>query len=146
MYPVGTISEDAAKLIRTTRHALDEAIKLCKPGALFRDIGKAIEPIARANGCSVIRQYTGHGIHELFHCAPTVLHYAKNKAIGTMRPGMTFTIEPMVNLGPSWELEHWPDNWTAVTADGRYSAQFEDTLLITNDGVEVLTAGKATGV
>ncbi|KDQ20353.1 hypothetical protein BOTBODRAFT_27776 [Botryobasidium botryosum FD-172 SS1] len=143
-YPVGAISEDAAKLIRTTRHALDEAIKLCKPGALFRDLGKAIEPIARANGCSVIRQYTGHGIHELFHCNPNIPHYAKNKAIGTMKPGMTFTIEPMINLGPSWELEHWPDNWTAVTADGRYSAQFEDTLLITNDGVEVLTAGKAT--
>jgi len=145
-YPVGTISEDSVKLIRTTRHSLDEAIKLCKPGALFRDLGKTIEPIARANGCAVIRQYCGHGIHELFHCDPNVPHYAKNKAIGTMKPGMTFTIEPMVNLGSSWELEHWPDNWTAVTADGKRSAQFEETLLITNDGVEVLTAGKPSSV
>ncbi|KAI0646966.1 methionine aminopeptidase [Trametes meyenii] len=139
-YPVGRVDEESQKLMRTARKSLDEAIKLCKPGALFRDLGKAIEPVARANGCSVVRQYCGHGINDLFHCAPNVPHYAKNKAVGTMKPGMCFTIEPMINLG-SWDLEHWPDDWTAVTIDGKRSAQFEETLLITETGVEVLTAG-----
>ncbi|PPR03780.1 hypothetical protein CVT24_007498 [Panaeolus cyanescens] len=139
-YPVGKIDEDSEKLIRTTRESLDAAIKICKPGALFRDIGKAIEPIARANGCAVVRTFTGHGVNTLFHCPPNIPHYAKNKAVGTMKPGMTFTIEPMLNLGNSWSDVHWPDNWTATTADGRRSAQFEDTLLITETGVEILTA------
>ncbi|KAI3610605.1 methionine aminopeptidase 1 [Moniliophthora roreri] len=138
-YPVGKIDEDSQKLIRTTRESLDAAIKLCKPGALFRDLGKAIEPVARANGCAVVRTYTGHGIHNLFHCAPNVPHYAKNKAVGTMKPGM------MLNLGTNWGEVHWPDNWTATTVDGNRSAQFEETLLITETGVEVLTAGGPSG-
>ncbi|KAF5355562.1 hypothetical protein D9758_006323 [Tetrapyrgos nigripes] len=134
-YPVGQIDEESQKLIRTTRECLDESIKICKPGALIRDIGKTIEPIARANGCSSVRTYTGHGIHELFHAgSPNIPHYAKNKAV--------FTIEPMINLGHNWGEVHWPDNWTATTVDGKRSAQFEETLLITEDGVEVLTAGK----
>ncbi|TFY63982.1 hypothetical protein EVJ58_g2912 [Rhodofomes roseus] len=145
-YPVGRVDDDWKKLVRVTREALDEAIKICKPGALFRDLGKVIEPIARANGCAVVRTYCGHGIHELFHCAPNVPHYAKNKAVGTMKAGMVsrgftvtgsvlttfvqvFTIEPMINLGHNWDLVHWPDNWTATTVDGKPSAQFEDTLL-----------------
>ncbi|CAE6455575.1 unnamed protein product [Rhizoctonia solani] len=141
-YPVGKISEESQKLIRTTRKCLDAAIAICKPGTLFRDLGKTIEPIARAQGCSVVRAYTGHGIHNLFHTVPNITHYAKNKMPGMMKPGMCFTIEPMINLGSSWEVEHWPDNWTAVTVDGKRSAQFEETLLITETGVEVLTAGK----
>jgi len=141
-YPVGRVDDDVKKLMRTARDCLDEAIKLCKPGALFRDLGKTIEPIARANGCAVVRTYCGHGINDLFHCAPNVPHYAKNRAIGTMKPGMTFTIEPMINLGHNWDVAHWPDDWTAVTVDGKPSAQFEETLLITETGVEVLTAGK----
>ncbi|KAK7467109.1 Methionine aminopeptidase 1 [Stygiomarasmius scandens] len=128
-YAVGKIDEESQKLIRTTRECLDEAIKLCKPGALFRDLGKTIEPIARANGCSTVRTYTGHGIHELFHCTPNIPHYAKNKAVGTMKAGMVFTIEPMINLGSNWGEVHWPDNWTASTVDGKRSAQFEETLL-----------------
>jgi methionyl aminopeptidase len=139
-YPVGEIDEESKKLIKTTREALDEAIKICKPGALIRDIGKVIEPICRAQGCSVVRTYTGHGINQLFHTAPNIPHYSKNKAIGSMKPGMVFTIEPMVNLGPNWGEVHWPDAWTATTLDGRRSAQFEETLLITETGVEVLTA------
>ncbi|KAF9040792.1 peptidase M24, structural domain-containing protein [Panaeolus papilionaceus] len=143
-YAVGAIDQDSQKLIRTTREALDAAIKICKPGALFRDIGKAIEPIARANGCSVVRTFVGHGVNELFHCSPNYIpHYAKNKAIGTMKPGMTFTIEPMLNWGSSFADVHWPDNWTATTADGKRSAQFEDTLLITETGVEILTQTKS---
>ncbi|KZT11386.1 methionine aminopeptidase [Laetiporus sulphureus 93-53] len=141
-YPVGHVSEGAQKLMRVTRQCLDEAIKICKPGALFRDLGKIIEPIARGNNCAVVRTYCGHGIHELFHCAPNVPHYSKNKAIGTMKPGMVFTIEPMINLGHNWDVMHWPDEWTATTVDGKLSAQFEDTLLITETGVENLTAGK----
>jgi len=140
-YPVGKIDEDSARLIRTTRQSLDAAIDMCKPGALFRDIGKVIEPIARANGCAVVRTYTGHGINDLFHPAPNIPHYAKNKAVGTMKPGMAFTIEPMLNLGHNWADVHWPDNWTATTVDGKRSAQFEETLLITETGVEVLTKG-----
>jgi methionyl aminopeptidase len=139
-YPVGKISDEDKKLISTTREALDEAIKLCKPGALFRDLGKAIEPVARSNGCSVVRTYYGHGIHELFHTIPNIPHFAKNKAVGTMKPGMVFTIEPMINLGSSWEDTHWPDGWTAVTVSGKKSAQFEETLLITENGVEIITA------
>jgi len=139
-YPVGKIDEDSERLIRTTRESLDEAIKLCKPGALLRDVGKVIDPIARANGCAVVRTYTGHGINDLFHCAPNIPHYAKNKAVGTMKPGMAFSIEPMLNLG-HWADVHWPDNWTATTIDGKRSAQFEDTLLITETGVEILTKG-----
>jgi len=128
--------------MRVTRQALDAAIHICKPGALIRDIGKTIEPIARANGCAVVKTFTGHGVNDLFHGPPNIPHYAKNKAVGTMKPGMVFTIEPMLNLGTSWEEIHWPDNWTATTIDGRRSAQFEETLLITETGVEVLTAGK----
>ncbi|KAJ3998188.1 peptidase M24, structural domain-containing protein [Lentinula boryana] len=145
-YPVGKIDEDSQKLIRTTRESLDAAIKICKPGALIRDIGKTIEPIARANGCAVVRTYTGHGIHELFHCSPNIPHYAKNKAVGTMKTGMIFTIEPMLNLGTNWSEIHWPDNWTATTVDGKRSAQFEETLLITETGVEILTAGRSPSI
>ncbi|KAH9951332.1 methionine aminopeptidase [Amylocystis lapponica] len=141
-YPVGRVDDESKKLMRTTRESLDEAIKLCKPGFLFRDLGKTIEPIARANGCAVIRTYCGHGINELFHCAPNVPHYAKNRAVGTMKPGMTFTIEPMLNLGHNWDQVHWPDDWTATTIDGKRSAQFEETLLVTETGIENLTAGK----
>ncbi|KIJ69432.1 hypothetical protein HYDPIDRAFT_80706 [Hydnomerulius pinastri MD-312] len=141
-YPVGKIDEESAKLIRTTRECLDASIRICKPGALFRDIGKAIEPIARAAGCAVVRTYTGHGVNDLFHTAPNIPHYAKNKAVGTMKPGMCFTIEPMINLGTNWDALHWDDSWTATTIDGKRSAQFEETLLITETGVEVLTAGK----
>ncbi|KAJ7097956.1 peptidase M24, structural domain-containing protein [Mycena belliarum] len=140
-YPVGKIDDESAKLIRTSRECLDKAIELCKPGALFRDIGKIMQPHARSNGCSSVRTYTGHGINTLFHCAPNVPHYAKNKAVGTMKPGMVLTIEPMINLGSNWGDVHWPDNWTATTVDGKRSAQFEETLLITETGVEILTAG-----
>ncbi|KAJ7172509.1 peptidase M24, structural domain-containing protein [Mycena filopes] len=90
-YPVGKIDDESAKLIRTSRECLDKSIEICKPGALIRDVGKIMqvpEPIARSNGCSSVRTYTGHGINTLFHGAPNVPHYAKNKAIGTMKAGM----------------------------------------------------------
>jgi methionyl aminopeptidase len=107
----------------------------------FREPGNVIEPLAKSRGCSVVRTYCGHGINQLFHCVPNVPHYAKNKAVGIAKKGMCFTIEPMVNLG-GWRDKTWPDEWTSTTVDGKLSAQFEHTLLVTDDGVEVLTARK----
>merc|ERR1712086_1052570 len=88
---------------------------------------------------SVVKRYCGHGVGNLFHCAPSIPHYAKNKAVGVMKPGMVFTIEPMINEG-TWQDVTWPDDWTAVTADGKRSAQFEHTMVVTETGIEVLTA------
>ena len=105
----------------------------------FREPGNIIEKHAKSQNCSVIKTYCGHGVHELFHTAPNVPHYAKNKAVGTAKPGMAFTIEPMIALG-SHRDKTWPDDWTSVTVDGRLTAQFEHTLLVTEGGVEVLTA------
>lgn len=90
----------------------------------------------------MVKTYCGHGINTLFHCAPNVPHYAKNKAVNRLKPGMTFTIEPMICLGTGAD-KTWPDDWTSVTKDGKLSAQFEHTLLVTETGVEILTARKA---
>ena len=130
---------DSVRVIETARECLDEAIKLVKPGMAFRDPGNVIEKHAKSKGCSVIRTYCGHGVNSLFHCAPNVPHYAKNKAVGVAKPGITFTIEPMISLG-TYKDKTWPDDWTSVTQDGMRTAQFEHTLLVTEDGVEVLTA------
>jgi methionyl aminopeptidase len=130
---------DSVRLVETARECLDLAIALVKPGMLIRDVGNVIEKHSKSRNCSTVRTYCGHGINTLFHCAPNVPHYAKNKAVGTAKPGMTFTIEPMINLG-SHRDKSWPDDWTSTTSDGQRSAQFEHTLLVTEDGVEVLTA------
>jgi methionyl aminopeptidase len=90
------------------------------------------------NSFSVVKTYCGHGIGDLFHCAPNIPHYAHNKAVGVMKEGMVFTIEPMVNAG-TWRDVMWPDGWTAVTADGKRSAQFEHQIVITADGADILT-------
>ncbi|GAA5953933.1 hypothetical protein JCM3765_000699 [Sporobolomyces pararoseus] len=140
-YPVGSsVSQTNLDVISCARECLDEAIKLCRPGFLFQDVGKTIEMVASKRGFSTNKCYVGHGIHQLFHpCAPNVPHYAGNRFPGTMKVGQTFTIEPMICVGQQKEV-HWPDNWTAATCDGKGSAQFEETLLITPEGVEVLTA------
>jgi len=130
--------QNQKKLVQTTYECLEEAIKIVKPGALYRDIGNVIQKHASKHGFSVVKSYCGHGIGSLFHCAPNVPHYAKNKAVGVMREGHIFTIEPMINTN-TWKDELWPDNWTSVTQDGKRSAQFEHTLLVTSTGVEVLT-------
>jgi methionyl aminopeptidase len=130
---------DAVRVTETARECLDQAIELVKPGTLFREYGNVIEKHAKSNKCGVIRTYCGHGINQLFHCAPNVPHYAKNKAIGQAKPGMCFTIEPMISIG-SYRDKTWPDDWTSTTLDGSLTAQFEHTLLVTEDGVEVLTA------
>ena len=130
---------DSVRVVEAARECLNEAIKLVKPGMAFRDPGNVIEKHAKSKNCSVIRTYCGHGVNSDFHCAPNVPHYAKNKAVGTAKPGMTFTIEPMISLG-SYRDKTWPDDWTSVTSDGSRTAQFEHTLLVTDDGFEVLTA------
>ncbi|KAI9193430.1 peptidase M24, structural domain-containing protein [Polychytrium aggregatum] len=136
---VGNVDDAGRKLVETTRKCLDKAIEMVRPGTLYRDVGNVISKVAEAEGYSVVRSYCGHGINGLFHAAPSVPHYAKNKAVGVMKPGHTFTIEPMISEGV-WQDEQWPDGWTVVTRDGKRSAQFEETLLVTETGVEVLTA------
>uniref|UniRef100_A0A914DZX0 Methionine aminopeptidase n=1 Tax=Acrobeloides nanus TaxID=290746 RepID=A0A914DZX0_9BILA len=132
------VSEDKRKLVQVTYECLQQAIELVRPGVKFRDIGNVIQKHANANGYSVVKRYCGHGIHRLFHTAPNVPHYAKNKAVGVMKAGNTFTIEPMINMGLAGD-DHWPDDWTAVTIDGKPSAQFEQTLLVTETGCDILT-------
>lgn len=136
---IGKCSEDKMKLVRSAHDSMWAAIKHVKPGTLFREFGAHVDKVARSNGHSVVKSYCGHGINEQFHTAPNVPHYKKNKAVGMCKEGMTFTIEPMINMG-TWRDELWPDNWTAVTADGKPSAQFEHTVLVTATGYEVLTA------
>jgi methionyl aminopeptidase len=138
-YLVGAVDADARALVRTSYESLRAAVATVRPGQLYRDVGAPIERVARAGKCSVVTAYVGHGIGTLFHCAPDVPHYKKNKAVGVMKPGHVFTIEPMINRGTHHDLT-WPDDWTSVTRDGKWSAQFEHTLLVTEQGVEVLTA------
>ncbi|KAJ8317978.1 hypothetical protein KUTeg_003069 [Tegillarca granosa] len=135
---VGNVDEGSKKLVKTTYECLKNAIDEVKPGVRYREMGNIIQKHAQAHGYSVVRSYCGHGIHSLFHTAPSVPHYSKNKAVGVMKPGHTFTIEPMISEG-TWRDEMWPDNWTAVTQDGKRSAQFEHTLLVTDTGCEILT-------
>lgn len=130
---------DIVRLVETTRECLDLAIKHVKPGVPFREYGNIIEAHATKNNVSVVRTYCGHGTNQLFHSQPNIPHYAKNKAIGIAKPGMIFTIEPMLCLGTYKDIT-WPDSWTSATQDGKYSAQFEHMLLVTEDGCEVLTA------
>ncbi|KAJ3023798.1 Methionine aminopeptidase 1 [Thoreauomyces humboldtii] len=137
-YMVGEVDERGRKLVETTRACLDAAIAAVKPGMLYRDVGNIVQKIAHAEGFSVVRTYCGHGIGTDFHSAPNVPHYARNKAVGVMKAGQTFTIEPMISEG-TWHDEQWPDGWTVTTRDGKRSAQFEETLLVTETGVEVLS-------
>jgi len=135
---VGNIDDEGKMLVKTAFHCLQAALKLVKPGTLYRELGTAIHKCASASNCSVVRTYCGHGIGSLFHTAPNVPHYHKNKAKGIMKEGHVFTVEPMINLGVPGDIT-WGDNWTAVTTDGKRSAQFEHTLLVTRDGCEILT-------
>lgn len=133
---------DSVRVIETTRECLEKAIEIVKPGTPIRDFGRVIEEHANSRGCSIVATWGGHGINTEFHPPPWIPHYAKNKAVGVCKPGMTFTIEPILALGKPKEV-YWPDNWTNVTSDGKRSAQFEDTLLVTETGVEILTARKS---
>lgn len=135
---VGTPSPKAKKLVEVTQECLMRGIAEVKPGARIGDIGAAIQEYAESEGFSVVRNFAGHGVHRVFHTAPEVLHYGKRGTGMRLKPGMVFTIEPMINEG-TWEVEVLKDGWTAVTKDRKLSAQFEHTLAVTEAGVEILT-------
>ncbi|KAG5538602.1 hypothetical protein RHGRI_019241 [Rhododendron griersonianum] len=134
---VGNVDEASRQLVQCTYECLEKAIAIVKPGVRFREIGEVINRHASMAGFSVVKSICGHGIGELFHCAPNIPHYARNKAVGVMKAGQTYTIEPMINAGV-WRDRMWPDGWTAVTADGKRSAQFEHTLLEKKTETETL--------
>ncbi len=140
-FMVGDVSPKAKQLTRDTWHSLWLGIQQVRPGNHIGDIGHAIQTFAEAQGYSVVREFTGHGIGRIFHTAPSVLHFGSPGSGPPIRAGMTFTIEPMINLG-NWKTDILDDGWTAITLDGSLSAQFEHTLYVTEDGVEVLTQGK----
>ena len=135
---VGQVDEESRKLVEVTRGAMMAGIGAVRAGGRVRDIGRAIEKHVEPHGFSVVRAFVGHGIGETFHMDPQVPHYFDRTALHKLMPGMTFTIEPMINLG-DWDHHMWSDNWTAVTCDLQRSAQFEHTILVREDGVEILT-------
>ncbi|KAF9945441.1 Methionine aminopeptidase 1 [Mortierella alpina] len=139
---IGAVDETGVRLVKTARECLEKAMAMVKPGALYRDLGNVIEKHAKSQGFSVVKAFVGHGVHRHFHCTPNIPHYARNKAIGVMKEGHVFTIEPMINEG-TWKEQMWPDDWTCTTLDGKRSAQFEETMVVTRTGVEILTARKA---
>lgn len=135
---VGTPSPEARHLVETARRCRDAGVAVVRPGARLSDIGAAIEALARAEGCSVVGAFGGHGIGREMHEPPFVSHIARIERDRVLREGMSFTIEPMINLGGP-EVRVLADGWTVVTADGSWSAQFEHTVIVTANGVEVLT-------
>ncbi|MFB2918674.1 type I methionyl aminopeptidase [Aerosakkonema funiforme] len=135
---VGTPSPKAQKLVEVTQESMMRGIAEVKPGARVGDIGAAIQEYAEAQGFSVVRDFAGHGVHRIFHTAPEILHYGTRGTGLRLKPGMVFTIEPMINEG-SWEVEILKDGWTAVTKDRKLSAQFEHTVVVTEEGVDILT-------
>jgi methionyl aminopeptidase len=135
---VGHVDPESRRLVQVTEECLDRAIEAVAPGAPLSDIGRAIEVHAHAAGFFVVQAFVGHGIGEVFHGPPQVPHYYEPELTTVMEPGMTFTIEPMITMG-SIQPVIWSDGWTAVTSDGSRTAQFEHTVLVTDDGVDVLT-------
>jgi methionyl aminopeptidase len=135
---VGDVDEESRRLVAVTRECRDLGIAAVRPGRPLSDIGAAIQAHAESNGYGVVRTFVGHGIGEQFHLPPNVPHYFTEAASTIMKPGMTFTIEPMITMG-SWRERMWDNGWTAVTVDGKRTAQFEHTILVTETGAEVLT-------
>jgi methionyl aminopeptidase len=135
---VGDVDPESRRLVRTTLECLERGIAAVAPGRPLNEIGRAIQAHAEANGFGVVRAFVGHGIGEQFHTDIHVPHYFEPRLTTAMEPGMTFTIEPMITMG-SHEHHMWDDGWTAVTIDRKRTAQFEHTVLVTDDGVEVLT-------
>ena len=135
---VGKPSQIAKKLVETAEISLMNAIQVVKPGSKIGDIGGAIQECAEPYGFSVVRDFVGHGISNIFHTAPQIPHYGIKGKGKKLRSGMVFTIEPMINEG-TWEAIILKDGWTAITKDGKLSAQFEHTIAVTDTGVEILT-------
>jgi methionyl aminopeptidase len=140
MYAVGRIAPHVQRLVEVTREAMWLGIRAVKPGLRLGDLGAIIQRHVESNHYSVVREYCGHGIGRDFHEDPQILHYAHDDRFAPLLPGMTFTIEPMVNAGRR-ETRLLPDGWTVVTRDHSLSAQWEHTVLVTETGVEVLTLG-----
>jgi methionyl aminopeptidase len=136
--PVGTVDPGSLRLIEVTRECMERGIAQVRPGQQVNAIGRAIETHAHDNGFEVVRAFIGHAIGELFHGDLQVLHYYDRRANTVLEAGMTFTIEPMISAG-TWRHEIWDDDWTAVTTDRSRVAQFEHTVLVTDDGVDILT-------
>jgi methionyl aminopeptidase len=134
----GNPDPDARKIVDIARECLKRGISAVRPGTTLGDIGWHIQTYAEAQGCSVVREFVGHGVGFDFHEAPQVPHFGHKGTGISLIPGMVFTIEPMINLGKK-ELRVLDDNWTAITKDGSLSAQFEQTILVTEDGCESLT-------
>lgn len=138
MFMIGKPSILAERLVKITQECMYIGIKQIKPGAYFGDIGAAIQEYAEKNHFSVVREYCGHGIGKIFHEPPNVLHYGRPGTGEMLKPGMIFTVEPMINAG-SREVKRLPDGWTVVTKDHRLSAQWEHTVLVTETGYDILT-------
>ena len=138
MFYIGEPSIQAKRLVQITHECMLKGIAMVRPGTRLGDIGHAIQQHAEAHGFSVVREYCGHGIGREFHEDPQVLHYGQPGTGMPLAPGMTFTIEPMINAGKR-EVKLLPDNWTVVTRDHSLSAQWEHTVLVTDKGHEVLT-------
>ena len=138
MFTVGEISVKAKNLINSTYESMMNAIKILKPGSKLGDIGYEIQSYVEEKGFSVVRDFCGHGISNTFHEPPNILHYGKKDTGQELKPGMTFTIEPMINAG-KYESKLLNDGWTAVTKDKSLSAQYEHTLGITENGYEIFT-------
>jgi methionyl aminopeptidase len=134
----GTPGPDARKIVEVARKSLKVGMEMVKPGNRIGDIGWVIQSYAKSNGCSVVREFVGHGVGFDFHESPQIPHFGQRGRGIVLVPGMVFTIEPMINLGGK-ELHVLDDHWTAVTNDGSLSAQFEQTILVTADGFESLT-------
>jgi methionyl aminopeptidase len=135
---VGDVSEEARLLVERTHEAMMRGIRAVAPGRPLNAVGRVIEAYARRFGYGVVRDFTGHGIGESFHSGLYVPHYDNPSLTTVMEPGMTFTIEPMITLG-TIEYDIWRDDWTVVTKDRRWTAQFEHTVVVTDDGCEILT-------
>lgn len=135
---IGTPGDEARFIVETARRARDAGISVIRDGARLGDIGAAIVEVARNAGCSVVRDFGGHGIGRKMHQPPHVSHVGERGTGIKLRAGMVLTVEPMINLGTD-AIEILDDDWTVVTADGRLSAQFEHTVLVTKDGFEILT-------
>ncbi len=139
---IGKPSEEAILVVETARRCLEIGMEQVKHGAFVGDIGAAIQEYAESKGCSVVKDFVGHGIGKKFHMEPSIPHYGRKGKGVKLKSGMVFTIEPMVNLG-DWRCRILDDQWTAVTTDGKLSAQFEHTLVVTRTGCEVLTRRSA---
>lgn len=139
MFNVGNVGVKGRKLVDATYDAMMKAIALVKPGARLGDIGHAIQSHVEPMGFAVVREFCGHGLGKIFHCAPSIVHYGRPGTGLALKPGMFFTIEPMINASKEWRTKLLTDGWTAVTRDRSLSAQFEHSIGVTETGYEIFT-------